>query len=368
MFDKLIQDFKLTFQRQLAHVLPTIRGGGAEEQVLIDVLLKNEQSPFSLYQLEHWLDRKEREMTALRAYMKDFADFKVIPSKQKLYEMRVNLSIEHLVCYSFSSVGHEDKYLEDLSGYLRSETQESNMEKEDWFDNDDTLVKMRHTTKQFKEFAEANKETKGTFFAVMGLDDGDTETRGKGGSIFHYSHGKLKTKWFDPPMAPGTPTPIYNSPDTISLTWAEPQRGLTHVQHYRVRYRKKSATHSVWVELKTEGRVNHVIVPNLNPEATYEFSVAAVCEVGVGEKSDVIEVSKFVQRPTHTTRFAVARPREWYCDVTIRASCSVMQLTGGSSRENLTSRIFMTGSEPRVSELSDLQLSVIISLHKYISS
>ena len=295
LFDKHVQNYELTFQRELAHVLPTIRGGGGEEQMLIDIALKNEQSPFSLDQLKHWLDLREREISILRAYMKNlFADFKLIPSKQKLYEMKVDLSVEHLVCYSFSSVAQEDKFLEDLDGYLRSDTQEWNTVKEDWFDNEDTLVKMRHSAKQFKEFAEANKETKGTFFAVMGLDDGDTGTRGEGGSVFLYSHSKLKMKCFDPPGAPGKPTPNRDLEDATSLTWAEPQRGLTHVQCYRVRYRKKSPTGCDWGELKTEGRVNRTIVPNLNPGATYEFSVAAVCTAGVGKESDVSEVSEVV--------------------------------------------------------------------------
>ena len=35
-------------------------------------------------------------------------------------------------------------------------------------------------------------------------------------------------------------------------------------------------------------------VPNLNPWATNEFSVAAVCTAGVGKESDVSEVSEVV--------------------------------------------------------------------------
>ena len=295
LFDEKVKDYKLTFQRELAHVLPTIRGGGGEEQMLIDKVLKNEQSPFSLDQLKHWLDGKEREMTTLKAYMKGlFKDIKVIPSKQKLHEMKVDWSVEHLVCYSFSSVAHEDKFLEDLSGYLRSDTQEWNTVKEGWFDNDDTLEKMRRIAEEFKEFADANKETEGTFFALMGLHDGDTETRGEGCSIIHYSKSKLQTECFDPPGAPGKPTPTRDCEDTISLEWAEPQRGLTNVECYRVRYRKKSPTGSDWVELKTKGKVNSTKVPNLKPGATYEFSVAAVCTAGVGKESDVSEVSEVV--------------------------------------------------------------------------
>ena len=88
----------------------------------------------------------------------------------------------------------------------------------------------------------------------MAVDNEDMETRGDDGSIFLYSQGTLKTKCFDPPGAPGKPTPTRDGEDTISLQWAEPQDGLTNVECYRVRYRKKSPTDCDWVELKNKGQ------------------------------------------------------------------------------------------------------------------
>ena len=156
LFDKQVQNYELTFQRELAGVLPTIRGGGGEEQMLIDIALKHERSPFYLKQLTRWLTDIGKEMTTLKTYMEDLFTDITIPSEQELHGMKVSFSTNHLVCYSFP-VAREDKFLEDLSGYLKSNTHKWNTVKEDWFDNETTRAKMRYSAKQFKEFAEGKQ-------------------------------------------------------------------------------------------------------------------------------------------------------------------------------------------------------------------
>ena len=69
-FQRMIQEHKTEFMKRLSAVLPTIRGGGTEEQELADLLGEICKSLFNTRSLEEWIKVKEEEMKVLTQYMK----------------------------------------------------------------------------------------------------------------------------------------------------------------------------------------------------------------------------------------------------------------------------------------------------------
>ena len=68
-FQRMIKEHRTEFMKRLSAVLPTIRGGGAEEQQLADLLGEIDKSPFNTSSLEEWIKIKEDEIKVLTQYM-----------------------------------------------------------------------------------------------------------------------------------------------------------------------------------------------------------------------------------------------------------------------------------------------------------
>ncbi|KAF1383170.1 hypothetical protein PFLUV_G00128520 [Perca fluviatilis] len=62
-FKELSSEFKLGFQQTLAKKLPSIRGGGEEEDGLVEILKKRHSSPFNSKNLNEWMDCKRKKST-----------------------------------------------------------------------------------------------------------------------------------------------------------------------------------------------------------------------------------------------------------------------------------------------------------------
>ncbi|XP_051777270.1 verrucotoxin subunit beta-like [Erpetoichthys calabaricus] len=67
-FKSMLNQFKYTFQKELARVLPNIRGGDTSEEELANILKKKEESPFKKFVITTWLDKREKEITMLRSF------------------------------------------------------------------------------------------------------------------------------------------------------------------------------------------------------------------------------------------------------------------------------------------------------------
>ncbi|XP_063971767.1 uncharacterized protein LOC129254279 [Lytechinus pictus] len=291
IFKKLLIEFKQGFQQKIARALPQVRGGDAVEQVLIDIVSDCLKSPFNSRLVEHWLKCREKEMNIVKTFMKGLASIRVIKSREDLDELLLDLSVEHVVAFSFSSLGKEDEYLKALTRFIWTQTAESYSPQKEWFDNVAMSKNMRMKAKQFNEFANVNSASENTVFVIMGFNDGE-ESTAEGGSLFHYEHGVLTTKDFEPPGVPGKPEIPKICHDSAMIKWAAPQSGLSCIQCYHVKYRETSPTQDpIWREFRTDATATLATVPNLKANTTYEFSVAAICEVGHSQLGAVSEVA-----------------------------------------------------------------------------
>uniref|UniRef100_A0A8C4HL28 SNTX thioredoxin-like domain-containing protein n=1 Tax=Dicentrarchus labrax TaxID=13489 RepID=A0A8C4HL28_DICLA len=190
-FKEMCSEFKVEFQRNLAKVLPSIRGGGEEEAVLAEILKKRHSSPFNNTDLNKWMDCKEREVYTLMFFMNFLKNAKIVPSQTDLY--KEILSVEHSVCFVFTSLGSDEPFLSALSDYLEGTTKPDDpqhshthdVEKEQWYASKEVADAMRNKAKLFSDFAEANKENKNVKFLMVS----STNEAEKGSSIYLYKDG-----------------------------------------------------------------------------------------------------------------------------------------------------------------------------------
>ena len=73
-FKRNISRYKVFLQKKLLPLLPSIRGGGAEESVLGDIFEEKERSPFAQTSIGDWIEEKEKEMKRLQGMISFLGD------------------------------------------------------------------------------------------------------------------------------------------------------------------------------------------------------------------------------------------------------------------------------------------------------
>ncbi|KAG7215299.1 hypothetical protein INR49_022627, partial [Caranx melampygus] len=286
-FKQMCSEFKLEFQQNLAKTLPSIRGGGKEEAVLTEILKKRHSSPFNSESLNEWMDCKEREIYTLMSFTNRMKNTKVIQSQSHLH--KEIFSVEHAVCFVFTSLGGHEPFLSALSTYLKGKTkavdaqhpQTRVVEKDQWFDSKEVADEMRQNAKLFIDFAEANKENKNIKFLTVDLTN-ETE---KGSSIHLYKDGFSVTENFEPPSRPETVMVSDRNHNSVTLKVSPPRFGAEDLSSYPVEYCVSGE--DGWKQ-QTAAKTGEVTVSGLSPDTEYVFRCRAVTSVGVGP---VLEVS-----------------------------------------------------------------------------
>ena len=301
LFSRLADKFKENLQMRLSLALPEIRGGRTEEQSLLEMLSNIEQSPFGIHLPQNWVNCKAKEMNAVTSYKKGFASIRLIRSNEELDNLVKDFSTDYVLCFCFTSIGQEDPYLRAMSRFLdeQAQEQESYTCQKEWYDDASKTKIMRVLARQFKDFALSNMSNENTVCVITGLSIVKENTQG--GTICLYEHGNLTEKEFHLPCAPGKPVITEHKHDTVSMTWAQPSgwncsdEGALHVKSYILKYREKKDGAGDWNELRTDSTTTEGTVYGLKSNTTYEFSVAAECEVGVSSVSPVAVSSTAVE-------------------------------------------------------------------------
>ncbi|XP_035525990.1 uncharacterized protein LOC118334250 [Morone saxatilis] len=285
-FKEMCCEFKLEFQRTLAKKLPSIRGGGEEEAVLAEILKKRHSSPFNSKDLNEWMDCKEREICILKSFTNIMKNTKIVSTQNGLHEETI--SVEHAVCFVFTSLGSAEPFLSALSDYLRKthkpdDPQHSHthdVEKEQWYLTNKVPDIMRNKAKLFSDFAEANKEKENIKFLIVGL----TNEKQKGSSIYLYKEGFSVNENFEPPSKPETVTVSDINHNSVTLKISPPRFGAENITSYSVEYCVSGEDE--WQQ-QTASKAEEVTVRDLSPKTEYMFRCRAVTSVGVGPASVV---------------------------------------------------------------------------------
>uniref|UniRef100_A0A3B4EB21 SNTX thioredoxin-like domain-containing protein n=1 Tax=Pygocentrus nattereri TaxID=42514 RepID=A0A3B4EB21_PYGNA len=201
--------YKVLLQKALATVLPAIRGGQAQDSSLADILTTHANSPFRASKLKQWLENVNGEVDVLSSYTRELNEVPVITSSAQFNSILFNPTVDTVICFSFTSLKYEDKYLQTVTEFLRADPFEkqstvqksSDQDIQPWFSNPEISKKMKENLCLFKSFFNANKDKKTTRFVISSISDPSNP----GISIRLYKQEKVDDR-FQPVSKPPAPS------------------------------------------------------------------------------------------------------------------------------------------------------------------
>uniref|UniRef100_A0A8C4XI18 Fibronectin type-III domain-containing protein n=1 Tax=Erpetoichthys calabaricus TaxID=27687 RepID=A0A8C4XI18_ERPCA len=250
-FKSVLNQYKCIFQKDLARVLPNIRGGGANEEQLADILKKKEESPFNKCAITTWLNKREKEISMLTKVFSQIKEMKLdnVINGQDKY----NNSIENTVCLTFTSLHVCQSYISEMERYLQAPCQSSDHLSEP---SEELIIQ------NFIEFAEINQRSKTMRFLIHSIPDEEYP----GVTIYLYKSGNLISHKF---QLPSKPEPLVADSRTDNSVTLKLQVQKSDSGGYRVEY--KLPEDEEWETVDTRDTLEQVTITKLRPNSTYQF-------------------------------------------------------------------------------------------------
>ncbi|KAG8147869.1 hypothetical protein E2320_000009 [Naja naja] len=259
-FNNLCQQHRQTFQKELARVLPSIRGGGQEEGTLVDILMSVNQSPFNRQRLHEFLDTKKREMNFVKSYLTILSEIQVISSQNKLEEIVLDPQNGYVVSFIFTSLHEEEPFLLSLQDWLQEQF--------------------------LPESVKSARSSLGVKKSMAWFEDKEwTYMENPGASIYLYEDGDLVSMNFE---LPSKPLPFLISEvrhDSIQLKFQPAEYGRAAISNYLVEYKMEGEEN--WKTVRTEDAGTMFLLKDLPPNTEYQFQYIACCKVGLNKFSDL---------------------------------------------------------------------------------
>ncbi|XP_039373366.1 uncharacterized protein LOC120392695 [Mauremys reevesii] len=297
-FRDLCKQHRQTFQKQLAGLLPSIRGGGKEEGALVDILSCKNQSPFNIQSLSEFLNTKEKEMNYVNSYLRILSNVEVVSSQSELDEIVLDPELDFIVSFTFTSLHEEEPYLSNLKQWLQTQfirethdlaSASSVAEKPKskvWFKEKEINTKSRKSAKSLSCFVSVNKSNGTTRFIVASVPDKDNP----GTSIYLYEEGELVSTNFEPPSKPLPPLIGGIRHDRVQLTFNPAAYGRAAISGYRAEYRIVGQEN--WMAVDVNNTQVTFTVTGLCANTEYQFRYVAVSKPGLSESSNVSDPVK----------------------------------------------------------------------------
>ncbi|KAM6450277.1 verrucotoxin subunit beta-like isoform 1-T1 [Liasis olivaceus] len=292
-FKDLCEEYRLGLQKQLATILPSIRGGGARDDVLINLLRKNEQSAFNTASLHRFLDLKYQEIYFVKFFL-DLSKGKV-SSQDDLVKRILDPRIDTVLAYTFTSLQAREPYLDKLNALLDqasgSVPKASVQEKDStpWFEDRKILERAQDAAMVFAGFSQGYHLGKIHFIVTSKPDESNP-----GAEIVRYPSGCLEGTRLELLSKPRQPLIDAVSYDRFQLTFqpAESEKGV--ISGYYVQYRVFGE--EKWMFAYVKGTEETFWVMGLEAKTKYEFRYAVESKLGISHFSDVSGVVETTPR------------------------------------------------------------------------
>ncbi|XP_030051646.1 uncharacterized protein LOC115465357 [Microcaecilia unicolor] len=292
-FKNLCMQFKQNFQKDLAKILPSIRGGEKEENELGDILLRKEQSPFNSLLLTEFIDLKKQEMSFVTLYLDLLKDLRVLSSSAELNQIVQNPKVEYVVSFTFTSLDKDERYLVDLQRFIRksleSDLTSNDNEKQNskpWFNNTKITAKARKQVELFLKFANVNKSNEKIEFVVSSVPDESNP----GVSIYLYERGQLVNTNFEPPSMPNPFTIERVGHISIQLHRKPVDSGSEEIPECMIEY--KHEEQAEWTVVQINNPTTVSTITNLHPGSNYQLRYSVMCKLGLRALTDSIDTVK----------------------------------------------------------------------------
>ena len=307
-FKSSISRYKIFFQKKLLPLLPSIRGGGAEESALGDIFEEKERSPFAQTRVDAWIMEKEKEMKRLQGMVRFLGNTPFV-SPEHVENEAFDPSNEHVVCCTFKIGKEDDPLILSMDRYLTGNVLPELKRKASSGTYDTNVNKrMRQTLKQFSELKSANEDhNKVTFFATEECLS-DNFSGNPGAFIYLYEEGELENDDFKLSPKPENLEAERVRDDSIELGWNDPHCSENKIETYKVQCKKNEAN-SDWITQYTpcgKEAKKTATISGLQPATSYLVRVCAVRQIVVSQYSNTLSVTTKPTSPPGKPTFAAA--------------------------------------------------------------
>ena len=307
-FKSSISRYKIFFQKKLLPLLPSIRGGGAEESALGDIFEEKERSPFAQTRVDAWIMEKEKEMKRLQGMVRFLGNTPFV-SPEHVENEAFDPSNEHVVCCTFKIGKEDDPLILSMDRYLTGNVLPELKRKASSGTYDTNVNKrMRQTLKQFSELKSANEDhNKVTFFATEECLS-DNFSGNPGAFIYLYEEGELENDDFKLSPKPENLEAESVRYDSIELWWNDPHWSENKIEKYKVQCKKNEAN-SDWITQYTpcgKEAKKTATISGLQPATNYLVRVCAVRQIVVSQYGNTLSVTTKPTSPPGKPTFADA--------------------------------------------------------------
>ena len=281
-FQMMVKRFKTNFSKKLCAILPKIRGEGAEESDLAELISSVQESPFNFKDMQKYLIGKNKEIKQLTQYLKNMQKQPkiqlLLPSRDgDLTTLTSDDDIEHVMCFAFNIVSESSVYVEALDCYLTTGKKDAkSVSHKEWFDRPTVSAELRSKSKKFLDFVKINSDVEGFAFAAT---DSNEETGASGPAVILYTDGFPED--YELPEKPETPEATPVDANSVNLVWTKSEADAPAISSYKVWYRLKTSTSEEMNSHSTLNAEPEFLVNELLPDTEYEFQVQAVSDLGV---------------------------------------------------------------------------------------
>ena len=321
-FKSHISQYKIFFQKKLLPLLPSIRGGGAEESALGHIIEEKEGSPFAQTRLDAWIERKKKEIKRLQGMVRFLGNTPFV-NPEDVENEAFHPSNEHVVCCTFKIGKENDPQILSMDGYLTGKVlPQLNKEASNDIHDNNVNKRMRQTLKQFAELKAANEDHEEVKFFATEESLSDTFSGNPGAFIYLYENGDLDNEDFKSSPKPGQLEAESVRDDSIELRWNDPHWSENNIKKYKVQYKKDEDASLDWITQYSvcgNKAKQTATISGLNPATRYFFRVCALGQIVVSQYSDTLsETTKptsppgkpsFVAATSDTITIAFAKPK-----------------------------------------------------------
>uniref|UniRef100_A0A8C1QUX3 SNTX thioredoxin-like domain-containing protein n=1 Tax=Cyprinus carpio TaxID=7962 RepID=A0A8C1QUX3_CYPCA len=279
-------NYKLSFMKKVGSLLPKIRGDIEKETALTELLCDHEECPFRGSDLEKWMKEKEQESIIIKTLLRQLIDSGATV-EENLDESLMDLEVENVVSYTFTSFEWPDVLLSKQKAFLgpsRKENKDESDSKQNTGFTSDIKMTMRSNLTIFKNLIKS-KTCEPAKFIVSSKE----MKNNPGSCILLYENGSDKGTCFTPPSEPACPVIEQISGHSVVLK-VSPACSVTKELRllYKMREEKDWKSQSVQkhdtvtlTDLKHLSRVLYVL--------NYGFVVVVVLPdlKGTGNNSDI---------------------------------------------------------------------------------
>lgn len=211
-FQNLCEDSGKKLRQAMMETFPSILEG-KEDSSLEKLLDDQEKSPFSLENLDKWLDNTEREINVIRSCVEAMKGIEITKDESEFDRAVLAQGVDDVLSFVFTSVETDDPYLDQMYKYLRCHDSFTPPTKDHWFFSAEVVANLRQKAGEFCSIAKGLKSSSRFSFIVAS----ETNKKYKGATIYHYRKGRRVTEEFSKPAVPD----VENVKDRQNLIWCK---------------------------------------------------------------------------------------------------------------------------------------------------